>query len=145
MLKKITIHWLVLSSLVVICGCNKTESQSEFQERQKVHAEIDSALEAVHASIFKIGEASQSFDLVSQPLSESSSPENIVVEREWVLSSTGHSHTEDSKASVIESSESVLKKHVTSAIENLDYDSNVKDEGDRIRIRAKAIWNRTPK
>jgi hypothetical protein len=34
---------------------------------------------------------------------------------------------------------------VTSAIENLDYDSNVKDEGDRIRIRAKAIWNRTPK
>ena len=139
---------MICLALVVhgsITGCNKTESNAEFSERQKAQTEIDSALDATHASIVSLAAASQDFDLVSQPRKESSSPEKIAVHREWLLSPPGSSTPTTIRDAVIASCESLIHKHTPTDTKKLDFDAKVEDENGSIRIRLDVTWERAPK
>jgi hypothetical protein len=128
-----------------ITGCTKNESNAEFLERQKAQTEIDSALDATHASIVRLAESSQDFDLVSQPRKESSSPERIAVHSEWLLSPPGGSTPKKISDAVIASCESLIHKHTSTNTKKLDFEAKVEEDDGSIRIRLDAIWDRVPK
>lgn len=144
MQKKYVILWLTLLAHAFMVGCNKTESKVQFRERQRAQKEMVAASDAIHAGVINLVNASRSFDLVSQPRKENSSPERIFFHREWLLSPSGTSTPTTIRDALITSCESLLHRHIPSDTDMLNFDVGVEDEEGSIRMNVDATWMREP-
>lgn len=134
MQKKIALLLFGLLVSANVTGCTKAESKVQFKTREKAQSEINSALSATHASISELAKKSQAFELVSQPVKSSSSPQSIEIYREWLLSPSGQSTPEMTRDSVIASCESLLQKYIPADTENLKFDAEAAAEESSIRM-----------
>ena len=141
-------RWLTLFVLFVVAvttGCSKSESQKSFQKRQKVKTAIISGLNTTHREIVRLAEESPSFQIVSQPEEESSSPESMTFRRRWVLASRDQSPSTEKKAFLIKALKALGKPYSPPQSEtklNHKYDFHVEGEGESIRVDIVATWNR---
>ena len=141
-------RWLSLFVLFVVAvtpGCSKSESQKSFQKRQKVRTAIISSFNTTHREIVRLAEESPSFQIVSQPEKESSSPESMTFRRGWVLASYDQSSSAEKRTSLIKALEALGKPYSPPQSETElehKYDFHVKVEGECIRVDIVATWKK---
>jgi len=137
---------LFLTLIVVVAtGCGKSESQKGFQEREGIRAQVLSSFDTTHKGIIQLAGEPPSFRFVSQPKAENSAPEAITLSRGWVLALSDQSASGEMKASLLKALEALGKPYSSTGGENgLNFDFQVKDEDERIRVDIVADWKKEP-
>ena len=136
---------LLIPIVVVANGCGKSESQKDFQERKKIGAEVLASFDTTHKGIIHLAKDPPLFRLVSQPEAENSSPEHMTFRRGWVLELSDQSSSEETRMPLIKALEALGKPYSpTASKKGLNFDFQVEDEGERIRVNIVANWKKEP-
>lgn len=136
---------LLIPIVVVANGCGKSESQKDVQEPENIRAEVLASFDTTHKGIIQLAEEPPLFRLVSQPEAEKSTPEHMTFSRGWVLELSDQSSSQETKISLIKALEALGKPYSpTASKKGLNFDFQVEDKGERIRVNIVANWKKAP-